>query len=611
MNEFAAPNIYDDDESLELIRQHIERKRSLGALSISRAAAKEGAELDWLSPREVWATLDDRRIPINGHYGPESPVATGIVADKELAKKLMMAEGTSVPAGRRVTSVDDAIRLQQEIGRPVVIKPVNGAMGRGVTVNISTPDEIRAGYLRALRCGSRVLVEQYVKGNSEYRAHATENECVGLFRRIIPSVTGDGISSVRTLVERKNDLRGHNPTTAAFRIKMDDVAEGTIRRQSHTWESVPLRGEVVTMREVNGITSGGDSEECLDTAPAALKQTAVSAVRAIPGMTWGGVDILVEEETGIPYVLEANGDASINGSNFPVFGTPRDLGPRLWREIVEHSVPELQIEPVALPPLGDAYTIGSALDALSPDELSLQQYLMIILQMRGYRTTSFNEYVWAAETANGQPLWFSSVLSGADVARAIHPLRRTAALRQALQKNSLPRPYGRKVSSVEQLRTFRAKVGDAVALLPLKKGLGCGVSTLIGPRDEIPAGIFSKRSTWYALSYRPGLRFRVAASREKALTVMVPNGQQASSADIMRRVTQLAVRAVRALPQLRWGIVDIVDQSATNESSRRLDTVVEGITLNPVISASDRVVAGSMDDLIKLIVDGARSASQS
>src|SRR5699024_8099040 len=287
--------------------------RSLGALSISRAAAKQGAQLEWLSTREVWAELGDRRIPINGHYGPESPVATGIVADKELAKKLMQAEGTSVPAGRRVTSAEDAIRAQQEIGCPVVIKPVNGAMGRGVTVNISAPDEIRAGYLRALNRGSHVLVEQYIVGASEYRAHATESECVGLFRRIIPTVTGNGRSTVQERIEHKNEMRRHNPTTAGFAISMDEVAEGTLLRQGHAWDSVPSAGEVVAVREVNGITSGGDSEECLDSADSDLKDTAVSAVRSIPGMTWGGVDILVEEGTGTPYVLELNADASING----------------------------------------------------------------------------------------------------------------------------------------------------------------------------------------------------------------------------------------------------------------------------------------------------------
>src|SRR5699024_2822384 len=133
-------------------------------------------------------------------------------------------------------------------------------------VNISTPDEIRAGYLRALNGGSHVLVEQYIVGASEYRAHATENECVGLFRRIIPNVTGNGHSTVQQLIEHKNEMRRHNPTTAGFPIRMDAVAEGTLLRHGHAWDSVPSVGEVVAVREVNGITSGGDSEECLDNA---------------------------------------------------------------------------------------------------------------------------------------------------------------------------------------------------------------------------------------------------------------------------------------------------------------------------------------------------------
>ncbi|MGO2859777.1 MAG: hypothetical protein ACTIC1_01375 [Brevibacterium sp.] len=609
MNDFAKPNVYDDRESLELIREHLDHRRSLGALCISRSAAEQGAELVWLSNGHVWATLADRRIPIVGHYGPESPVATGIAGDKTLAKRLMLIEGTSVPAGRNVTSADDAIAAQMEIDRPIVIKPANGAMGRGVTVNVSTAEEVRDAYLRARKAGSRVLVEQYVEGTREYRAHATPDECVGLFRRIIPSVTGDGASTVRQLIEQKNRIRGHNPTTAGFPIKMDEVAEVSLRRQGHTWNSVPAAGEVVVAREVNGITSGGDSEECLASAPADLKDAAVSAVRAIPGLTWGGVDILVEGDTGTPYVLEVNCNASINGSTFPVYGTPRDLGSRLWKEIVKKSAPDPIAEPMALPLAERPHRLGSEMDALAPDTMSLHKYLMITLQLRGYRTNNLNELIWTAEQAAGPQLWFSTVMSGADVARTIHPIRRPLALRQILQKGSLPRPYSRTVATDEQLRAFMTKVGDSVELRPLTSGLGRATRVIIGPGDEIPTDIFAKKRSWYAQSRRPGLRFSVIASRDAVLVVLVQSAQDECNQDVLNKVTKLAVRAVRAVPQLRWGVVEIVHQQELDRSGRKVETMVEGITLNPTVSTADTVIAGSMDNFVTLVVNGALSAA--
>src|SRR5690625_1216053 len=348
--------------------------------------------------------------------GTESSLASAIVGDKVLAKRLMGEAGVSVPRGRGVRSAEDAVQAQEEIGRPVVVKPRFGSMGRGVTVNISDHKDIRDAYHRARAVGD-VIVEQFVHG-LEYRAHATATQCVAVFRRLLPSVTGDGKSSLRQLVEARNELRKLNPTTGNHPIPLDDIAEAFITRQGLSWDSVVSDGQRIVVRDVNGITSGGDSEECFDTVGDDLKAAAVAAVASIPGMDWGGVDILVEAGTGQPYVMEINTDAAINGSVFPVYGNPRQVGRALWDQIYAHSAAEPTDDPEPLAAVDRPETVSSAVPGLDGTTVTFAELLRQHLRNRGQRVTIHSPRAWSVISSNGAIVWFSHVHSASDSAIA-------------------------------------------------------------------------------------------------------------------------------------------------------------------------------------------------
>ena len=70
-----------------------------------------------------------------------------------------------------------------------------------------------------------------------------------------------------------------------------------------------------------------------------MKRTAVEALQAIPGLTHGAVDLIVEKdesgnETG--YVIELNPTAQIGGILFPFKGQPRDVP----KAIIDYYFPE-------------------------------------------------------------------------------------------------------------------------------------------------------------------------------------------------------------------------------------------------------------------------------
>lgn len=603
----GVPNAYTDPSSLEVIRQHRDEHRNLGSLAVADAARRDGAEVRWLSGRDVWAVYEDRRLAIAAHCGTESTLSTAIVADKLLAKHLMDAAGVRVPRGRLVTSEADTVAAGEELGRSVVVKPRYGLQSRGVTVNVTAPDDLREAYRRARRQGCDVLVEEFIDG-VEYRVHATDRECVGVFRRLLPSITGDGTSTILELVRRKNENRRANPSTARHPVPTDDVAEGFLTRRGLSWESVLPAGEAIVVRDVNGITSGGDSLECFDTVGPELKDTAVRAVAAIPGMDWAGTDILVERGTGTPYVMEINTDAAINGSTFPVFGTPRDLGGTLLRHRRARSVPETTTAPQVL-------TDWSAGGPLSTGEsrVYLHQLLQRHLGARGYEVERRGRrIVTAVDPAQPEvaPLWFSGSATAADLLVSHRYLRRGMLMRQSLRRSGVSRPAARRVRDAEELRRFLADHSSesaGVALIPTEGHLpGGALRTLTATEAAHAEESLLDGATLCAQVHPQGLRLRIVATVEQALAAV----GSAQTADALRdtpaetaalhQASEVAVEAVRAVPELRWAVVDVV-------VTEQAGALVEGMTIRPRFEADDEVFAGSLEEVFTMIIDGART----
>lgn len=601
-----VPNTYDDLEEMARVWKQLEQGRHVGVIETSHAAERDsGANLVWYSGDCLFAELEDRTIPVVRFVGPESAVSSTIVRDKQLAKELMAAAGVSVPGGKQVASADEAVRAQAEIGTAVVVKPLKGHMGHGVTVNISDDESIRRAYNRAAASGRRVIVEQYVEGD-EYRAHATPQECVGLFRRILPSVTGDGHSTVEELVEKKNELRKRNPSTRRSPIPVDAVAEGFLGRNGLTWNSILPEGQTVVVRDVNGLTSGGESEQCLETASEEIKTTAVNAVAAIPGMSWGGVDILVEKATGTPYVIELNSDAAFYGSAFPIYGKPRDVGAAIWEALRLNShvnvldpIEELTLneKPVSVRDFADA--------DLDSNTLPLVELFQRHLRYSGMRLRRYGPSIWVADSNASSRLWFRGLRTVQDGSSVVYPLTWTALLRKVLRRAGVKVPRGRVIRKGNEYVAFRDRYGESLQILPVRDPGTASFAVVVPPNTPLsdPAlnPVTKNGLRRFIQVHEAGFRYRVIASNRGALAVVASKSQAPSSQEQIDEAVRVAVESVRAVPQLRWASVNVVIPTDAD----RLEGLVEGMSFRPVFLIDDVVIAGSLEDVFRLIISGA------
>jgi cyanophycin synthetase len=270
-----------------------------------------------------------------------SAIAESIASDKHLTRTLLKAAGVPVPEGRPVADVEDAWRAAEELGGPVVVKPLDGNHGRGVATNLTTREQVIAAFEVAVNEGSKVVVERYITGD-DYRLLVVGNKLVAAAHREPAHVIGDGMSTIRLLVDEVNrDPRrsdGHG-TVLSF-IKLDPTALAVVAEQGFTPDSIPSTGTKVLIRRNANLSTGGTATDVTDFVHPENARRAVDAVRMV-GLDIAGVDVIardisrpLREQNGA--VIEINAGPGLRMHLSPSKGTPKPVG----REIVDMMFPE-------------------------------------------------------------------------------------------------------------------------------------------------------------------------------------------------------------------------------------------------------------------------------
>jgi len=259
-----------------------------------------------------------------------SAIAESIAQDKDLTKQLLHAAGVPVPLGRPVETVEEAWQVAQEIGLPVVLKPQDGNQGKGVTVNITERAAFDAAYETAERYGT-VMVEKFLPGH-DYRLLVVGHKLVAAARREPPLVVGDGVHTVRQLVEQVNadPRRGEGHATSLTKIRFDDIAVGRLHAQGLEPESVPEKGRRVILRNNANLSTGGTATDVTDDVHPEVAARVVAAARMV-GLDICGVDVVcesvlrpLEEQSG--GIVEVNAAPGLRMHLNPSFGKGRDVG---------------------------------------------------------------------------------------------------------------------------------------------------------------------------------------------------------------------------------------------------------------------------------------------
>jgi cyanophycin synthetase len=258
-------------------------------------------------------------------------IAESIAQDKELTKTLLNAAGVPVPLGRAVSDPEDAWAAAQDIGLPVVIKPKDGNQGKGVTVNVTTREQLDAGFAAAAEFRDDIMVEKYLPGH-DYRLLVVGNKLVAAARRDPPHVVGDGVHTVRQLVDivNRDPRRGDGHATSLTKIRFDDIALASLAKQGYDAGSVPPKGQRVTLRNNANLSTGGSATDVTDDVHPEVAARAIAAAHMV-GLDICGVDLVcdsvlkpIEEQGG--GIVEVNAAPGLRMHISPSFGKGRAVG---------------------------------------------------------------------------------------------------------------------------------------------------------------------------------------------------------------------------------------------------------------------------------------------
>ncbi|HOU54080.1 MAG TPA: cyanophycin synthetase [Myxococcota bacterium] len=301
--------------------------------AIVRAARKRGIPVQRLTRGSLvrlgWGVRQRRILAAETDHTPA--IAEGIAQDKQLTKDLLAAGGVPVPEGRSVESPEEAWHAALEVGFPVVVKPRNGNQGKGVSVNLSRREQVEEAFRVARAFDDTVLVERYVHGH-DYRLLVVGDRMVAAARRDAPVAVGDGVRSVRALVEKINadPRRSEGHATSLSKVRLDDIALALLSQQGLTPDSVPEPGQEVLLRRNANLSTGGTATDVTEEVHPDVATQAVEAAHMI-GLDICGVDIIapridrpLQETRGA--VVEVNAAPGLRMHLDPSYGKGRPVG---------------------------------------------------------------------------------------------------------------------------------------------------------------------------------------------------------------------------------------------------------------------------------------------
>jgi len=291
----SVPEDWNWPEARDAFIRYAQR-RALGPSTASLVKAAEERNIPWLR-------LNDQSLVQLGHgrfqqriqatvTGKTSHIAVELASDKEETNKILGSLGLPVPRQELVQSVEGAQSAARRLGFPVVTKPYNGNHGRGISIRLTSPEEVAEGFAKAREHSRSVIVETFLEGD-DHRLLVVNGELVAATRRTPGHVVGDGVHTIAQLVDEVNTdpRRGVGHEKVLTKLELDAQADMMMARMEMTAASVPEKDRIVYLRSTANLSTGGTATDVTDIIHPDNRDMAIRAIRAI-GLDVGGVDFL-------------------------------------------------------------------------------------------------------------------------------------------------------------------------------------------------------------------------------------------------------------------------------------------------------------------------------
>ena len=259
-----------------------------------------------------------------------SSIGVELACDKEDTKYLLEQAEVEVPRGdiiRRESSIEETCNY---VGYPLVIKPVGGNHGRGITVNIMSYEEALEAFHIAKEISRAIIIEKYIVGD-DYRLLVINNLLVAAAVRTPAHIVGDGKLNIQELVDQvnKDPRRGYGHEKELTQITINDLTKSIIKAKGYTLDTVIEKDERLILKDTANLSTGGTAKDVTDIVHPANVSMA-ERISKIIDLDICGIDIMTTDitkplsETG-GAVLEVNAGPGFRMHLAPTTGLPRNV----------------------------------------------------------------------------------------------------------------------------------------------------------------------------------------------------------------------------------------------------------------------------------------------
>ncbi|WP_192484701.1 MULTISPECIES: cyanophycin synthetase [Cysteiniphilum] len=319
-----------------------ERVRFIKFAQSKEFGPSTGSLVEAATKRDIpYIRLNDQSLVQFGHgkyqnriqatiTGETKHIAVEISCDKEQTNTILNGLGLPVPKQRSVRHESDALSVARHLGYPLVVKPLNGNHGRGISINIQDDEGLKQAYALAKEHGRWVVLEQYIEG-FDHRMLVVNGKLVAVAKRVPGHVVGDGKHTIAELIDtvNKDPRRGVGHEKVLTRLELDHQALTLLEKAGLTAESILASGEICYLRKTANLSTGGTAIDLTDVVHPDNREMAERAVTAI-GLDVGGVDFLSPDITQSYQeigggICEVNAAPGFRMHVSPSEGYPRDV----------------------------------------------------------------------------------------------------------------------------------------------------------------------------------------------------------------------------------------------------------------------------------------------
>src|SRR5687768_2180426 len=281
-----------------------------------------------------------------------SAIGVEIAQDKDDTKRVLENIGLPVPKGDVARTPEGALEVADEIGYPVILKPLAANHGRGISGRCADADALRAAWERSSAYGSRIVVEQFAEGR-DHRVLVVNGKVVAAAERVPAHVVGDGTRTLAELIAKANEdpRRGVGHTKMLTRIPTDARTLEYLARVGRTMQTVPTEGEMVALAATANLSTGGTSIDRTDEMHPD-NVTACEMAAGVIGLDIAGIDVLTPD-ISIPFrennsvIIEVNAGPGIRMHTHPAEGRARNVAApivdMLYPPGVEATIPVIAV----------------------------------------------------------------------------------------------------------------------------------------------------------------------------------------------------------------------------------------------------------------------------